>query len=305
MNSGLRASVVIPVRGRPELLALCLTRVCDQTLDRDCYEVIVCDDGSAAREGSAIANHCEQFGARYRRQPPKGPAAARNLGIRAARADIIAFTDSDTLPTRDWLRALVEPFSDSTVVAVEGPVRTPRPAASPLEEAPRNEGGACLTANMAYRREALWKVGGLDENYPLAAFEDTELALACRSLGRFVFAPDALVIHPWRRMTWTASVRRLRQFDWLLVTALRYGCLGWETRPTRWPRTRVILAAAVTLPLGRGRKGATFFSKAPLDALQRIALSIVESAVALAISPRWIRRVQPIPRRSSLMDRAA
>src|SRR5690606_29145227 len=110
---------------------------------------------------------------------------------------------------------------------------------SPLEEAPRNEGGVHLTANMAYRRAVLLEVGGLDEAFPLAAFEDVDLALSIRDRGSFAWAPNAIVMHPWRKVTLRSSLRRMKQMDWLLVTALRYGCLGWENRPTKYPRMRI------------------------------------------------------------------
>ena len=188
---------------------------------------------------------------RYLHQDHKGPAAARNLGAGHARSAIVVFTDSDTLPQPGWLAAILAPFSSPDVIAVEGPVRPPRPAESPLEEAPRNEGGVHLTANMAYRRQILVEIGGLDEQFPLPAFEDVDLALCAAQHGKIAFAATALVIHPWRRVTLASSLRRLRQLDWLIVTAQRHGCLGWVDRPTRHPRSRVIKAALVTLPAGR------------------------------------------------------
>jgi GT2 family glycosyltransferase len=272
-----------------------------QTFDGP-FEILVCDDGSNDVDSARIRDVCGMDGRiRYLKQPPRGPAAARNLGIACARASIVAFTDSDTLPEPGWLQAIVAPFSDADVVGVEGPVRTPTSAQSPLEEAPRNENGhVFLTANMAYRRAALVEVGGLDEAFPYPAFEDVDLALCVSKLGKLAFAPTALVIHPWRKMTLQSSLRRMRNLDWLLVTALRHGCLGWKDRPTQYPRCRVALAAAVTLPLGRLRKGITFLTKAPVDALRRIGISLVEAVIGLALLPRWFRKRYPIERRRYL-----
>lgn len=285
----LRASVVVPVRGRPAELAQCLDCLLAQTFPAESYEILVCDDGSPEDVSAELKSVCEQrLRVRYQRQEHRGPAAARNLGIANARSPIIAFTDSDTLPQPGWLEALLEPFTDPEIIAVEGPVRTPRPAASPLEEAPRNEGGVHLTANMAYRRDVLLTIGGLDETFKLPAFEDVDLALSARPLGKFAWAPDAVVMHPWRKVTLASSIRRLKQLDWLLVTALRHGCLGWENRPTRHARARIALAAAVTLPLGRIRKGISFLGRSPVDALARIGISVVESAYGFAMAPRLL-----------------
>ncbi|HVJ81056.1 MAG TPA: glycosyltransferase family A protein [Planctomycetia bacterium] len=298
----LAASVVIPVRGRSDDLRKCLEKLVEQTVPADQFEILVCDDGSQPRDSDAIRAACAMDSRiRYLKQPPRGPAAARNLGIGCARAPIVAFTDSDTLPTPGWLEALLAPFADPAIVGVEGPVRTPEAATSPLQEAPRNEtGGVFLTANMAYRRSALLQVGGLDESFPLPAFEDVDLALCVRGLGKYAFAAQALVLHPWRKITLQSSVRRLRQFDWLLLTALRHGCLGWADRPTKYARYRIALAAAITLPLGRMRKGASYLFSNPRDGLQRIGISFIEAAIGLLMVPRFLRRAYPTERRRYL-----
>lgn len=294
-----RASVVIPVRDRTEEIEGCLQRVLGQSLDEGDFEILVCDDGSSpetARRIEAIC--CRDTRIRYLRQDAKGPAAARNMGVANARAEIVVFTDSDTLPEEGWLRALLVPFADPSVVAVEGPVRTPRPARSALEEAPRNEGGVHLTANMAYRRKTLIQVGGLDEQFPLAAFEDVDLALCASRLGKIAFAGDAVVMHPWRRVTLASSLRRLRQLDWLIVTAQRHGCLGWKHRPTRHPRLRVIRGALLTMPLGRIRRSLALMRHSPADSFARIGITMVEMLMALFHVPRWLKSAHaPLRRR--------
>lgn len=296
---GLRASVVVPVRDRTEDLETCLQRILGQTLAEGEFEVLVCDDGSRPEIATRIeAICCRDTRVRYLRQDPMGPAAARNLGVAHAKGRVVVFTDSDTLPEDGWLEAILAPLADPEVVAVEGPVRTPRPAHSALEEAPRNEGGVHLTANMAYRRRTLIQVGGLDEQFSLPAFEDVDLALCASRHGRIAFAPDAVVLHPWRKVTLRSSLRRLRQLDWLIVTAQRHGCLGWRDRPTRHPRLRVIRAALVTLPIGRIKKSLFLMRQSPLDSLARIAITIAETTAALCHVPRWMRAAEaPLRRR--------
>jgi hypothetical protein len=103
-----RVSVVIPTFRRPDLLSRCLEAVCAQSLAPDAYEVIVADDGHSDETRTLV----ERFDARdgpavryVRPQGGRGPAVARNAGWRAARADLIAFTDDDTVPASDWLAA--------------------------------------------------------------------------------------------------------------------------------------------------------------------------------------------------------
>ena len=295
--SSLKASVVIPVRNRTDDLERCLSCVLSQSINDGTFEVLVCDDGSDEAIASQLEVMCaNDVRVRYLKQEHKGPAAARNLGAAHARSAIVVFTDSDTLPQPGWLAAILEPFESSDIIAVEGPVRPPRPSQSPLEEAPRNEGGVHLTANMAYRRSTLVTVGGLDEQFPLPAFEDVDLALCAAKHGKIAFAAEALVIHPWRRVTLASSLKRLKQFDWLIVTAQRHGCLGWSDRPTRYPRWRVIKAALFSLPAGRIRKALTTLPRHPKDSMLRIGYSVAEAVVAIGHVPRWMSRAVVPPR---------
>lgn len=296
-SSTLRASIVIPVRNRTDDFERCLACVLSQSMEAGTFEVLVCDDGSDEAVADRLRSICSQDErVRYLSQPHRGPAAARNLGAGHARAEIVVFTDSDTLPQPGWLEAILKPFVTNDIIAVEGPVRPPRPAQSPLEEAPRNEGGVHLTANMAYRRSTLLAVGGLDEEFLLPAFEDVDLALCAARYGKISFAEEALVIHPWRRVTLASSLRRLRQLDWLIVTAQRHGCLGWSDRPTRYPRLRVIKAALFSLPAGRIRKALKTLPRHPKDSLLRIGYSMAEAVVAWRHVPRWIGRSTVPPR---------
>jgi len=244
-------SVIIPTHNKVAELGRCLEAVLGQQLDGS-FEVLVCDDGSTdgTRERMETWSSSEPR-LRYLRQPNRGPAAARNLGIRHAQAPLVAMTDDDTIPDPGWLRKLVEAVGRPGAVAVEGRVTPGRPL-GPAETAPVNDaGGVYLTCNLACRRDALLEVGGFDERFPYAAFEDCDLAAKLRARGEMVWAPEAVVVHPPRALTWRGTIRRLRHWPWVLVTGRRYGYLGWPRYATRHPRARVLWSALVTLPAGR------------------------------------------------------
>ena len=63
----------------------------------------------------------QRAGARYVREDRRGLDNARNAGLRAARGEIVAFTDDDCRPAVGWLRSLPELFGDPTVATVTGP----------------------------------------------------------------------------------------------------------------------------------------------------------------------------------------
>jgi len=98
-------SVVIPVYNRSALLGRALVSVFNQSVD--CEEIIIVDDGST--EGSlldlaVLSNNYQGGEIRIFSQSNKGPAAARNLGMKMARCETIAFLDSDD----HWQRKKLE-----------------------------------------------------------------------------------------------------------------------------------------------------------------------------------------------------
>lgn len=75
---------------------------------------IVVDDGSTAPLLHATVRHLA----------PRGPAAARNTGMRQARTELVAFVDSDAVPEPGWLEAVLPLFDDPQVAAVAPRIRS-------------------------------------------------------------------------------------------------------------------------------------------------------------------------------------
>jgi glycosyltransferase involved in cell wall biosynthesis len=97
-------SVVIAAYNRAEFLPATVDSILSQRF-RD-FEVIVVDDGSTDETKAVLAPYAERV--RYLYQNNRGPSAARNLGVRNARADWIAFQDSDDLSLPGHLETLHE-----------------------------------------------------------------------------------------------------------------------------------------------------------------------------------------------------
>lgn len=219
----MKVAVVVPTYRRPLLLARCLVALTRQTFAADDYEIIVVDDGAdteterTVQEAAALAS----MRLRYLRVSGRhGPAAARNLGWRTTNADIIAFTDDDTIPAADWLAAGIAAFNDD-VCGVWGRVVVPLPA-RPTDferETGRLAHAEAVTANCFYRRTALADIGGFDERFTSAWREDSDVFFTLLERnGKVVYARDAVVAHPVRRAPWGVSVRlqRKSQFNALL-----------------------------------------------------------------------------------------
>jgi GT2 family glycosyltransferase len=280
-------SIIIPVHNRPEDLRRCLFAIAAQDFPRDNFEVIVCDDGSDEDVTPAIEEARRSgIDIRYFRQEQKGPAAARNLCIRYACGFIVAMTDSDSLPHRSWLRKLAEGFIDNPdAVAVEGKVYADNEGEfDPLGEGPTNKtGGVYLTCNCAYRRDVLLKVGGFDEAFPYPAYEDTELAARVRRIGPIAWQPEAIVIHPQRKLTLRAVLKKLRHWEYVLVMGYRYGYLAWERYPVNHPGLRVAALSVIALPFAKLKAASKWMARRPVAAIKLACFGLIEALAALLI----------------------
>ncbi len=183
--------------------------------------VIVVDDGSAApvQADDFAGARCAVEVLRHPRS--KGPAAARNTGLGSCTTDYVAFLDSDVVPHRGWLEALLGHFCDPAVALVaprivglgqsDELVARYEAVRSSLDlgvrEAPVMPYGPVSyvpSAAIICRRSALLDAGGFDET--LASGEDVDLCWRLIESGsRLRYEPIALVAHEHRT--------RLR--DWL------------------------------------------------------------------------------------------
>jgi GT2 family glycosyltransferase len=208
MTSLPAVTVVVPFYNRRNEVARCLDAVLAQQLPEGMtMEVVAVDNGSTDGTRDLLASYPVRLVDCARR----GPAAARNAGIAAAQAPIVALTDSDCVPAPDWLAHLLAPFSDPAVIAAGGRIEAlsmRRGVAVYFEERrflnqeKLFRGSYCYppfvaTANAAFRREVILAAGGFDES--LRVGEDADLCWrALDGGGAIAYCPRALVRHGHR-----------------------------------------------------------------------------------------------------------
>jgi mycofactocin glycosyltransferase len=184
MQSDLRrVSVVVPTLGRPGALARCRTPLAAQSIE---IEIVVVEDV----EG-------------------RGPAWARNEGVRRARGEVVCFTDDDCVPEVGWAEALAGPVLAGEAEAATGPVSMGEGATAAdraweaivhylqvRAAAPGNASrGFAVTANLAARRSLLERLP-FDESFPAAAGEDRDWGERAAGAGAAAhFVPGAVVVH--------------------------------------------------------------------------------------------------------------
>ena len=228
-------SVVIATYERRDLLLRCADALLGQTLAATRFEIVIVDDGSSRATREYVMAELSSR-RRLRRAPTlrflwlpsnRGPAAARNCGILAARGGVIAFTDDDTVPYANWLESGLDAIRHGAD-AVAGAVEVPLPAVPTDYE--RDAAGLSnagfVTANCFVRRDLLCAVGGFDERFRCAWREDTDLCFRLRASGAIVRASHAArVVHPVRPARWGVSLAQQRKvmFDALLYKKFPQG----------------------------------------------------------------------------------
>jgi glycosyltransferase involved in cell wall biosynthesis len=112
-------SVILPVYQGSTVLPRSLQALAESDLPRECWELIVVDDGSTDDTASIAARYAD----RVVRLPGKkrGPAYARNRGFEVSRGECLVFVDADVIVHRDTLRRFMDVFlSEPDVGAVFG-----------------------------------------------------------------------------------------------------------------------------------------------------------------------------------------
>jgi len=273
----LLVSIVIPVFNRGELLAKVFEGLQRQTVSAEEFEILICDDGST-EDLSPILDRFKDIlpQLKYLKQSNKGPAATRNLGIRAAVSDKVLFLDSDVLPEENLVKSLSTALeANANWVGAEARVEPCDGEDSPLWDAPVcNSGGVYLTAAIIYQKNILEKIGGFDQAFLRAACEDVELATRAMKYGKIGFVSETSVKHPRRKKNFNYYWRKRGDWKYVLFVALRHGFISWPENPTNSPRLRLLWCALVTQPGGRLFNSITYFNSKPADGLEAMGHAI-------------------------------
>lgn len=196
-------SVVIPHRGSDTTLEACLRAVRTQTYPQNRVEVLVVLNEPTQRDLGLMLNPGEQ--ALW--QPHYFSYSARNLGVAHTLGDIIAFTDSDTVPYQNWLRAGVDAITAGADL-VAGHIdltfssKPLTPAACyeklfAFDQEKNVRSGYSTTANLFTRSSLFTEVGVFDVRAHTGAdFAWTRKAVARGA--RLIYSPAATVSHPAR-----------------------------------------------------------------------------------------------------------
>lgn len=211
-----RATIVIPVYGKWSLTLACLRSVAGSG-DATPFDVVVVDDQSP---DDTAGNLALIAGVTAVSTPQNlGFVGACNLGASRARGEVLVFLNNDTEVHPGWLDRLVEVLDDdpsvglvgSMLLGTDGRVQESGgiiwsdgtgwnfgrgDAATDGAVRARRDVDYCSGAALAVRKVIFDELGGFDDRYAPAYYEDTDLSFGVRAAGyRVVVQPESVVTH--------------------------------------------------------------------------------------------------------------
>ena len=202
-------SIIIPNYNRKERLKRCLETLLVQDYPKENFEIIVIDDGSSDGTDKMLGELSREHGnLRYFCQSHKGPATARNLGIKEAKGEIIGFTDSDCILKEDWVRKMTEAhWLEKSAIAIGGLTKVNSCRIKALVSQSLSDGAIKTnidgeseiiffpTCNVSLKKEYL-NGERFNELFPLPAGEDLEFFWRLfKKGGNFIYRQDIEILH--------------------------------------------------------------------------------------------------------------
>jgi mycofactocin system glycosyltransferase len=299
-------TIIIPVHGRDEQLRSCLAALSGR------WPVIVVDDGSPNPD--AIAAEAQRAGAQLARHPTnRGVSAARNTGLALATTPVVAFLDSDCVPSPGFPHELLAHLEDPAVGMVAPRIVSPATqrgriaayerrrsaldmGAQPSLARPYGRVWYVPSAAMVARREALGS--GFDELLEIG--EDVDLVWRMHDAGwQTRYDPRVTVAHEhrieplaWyrRRVFYNSSVPQLRRRHPTRLPVLYLtppAAIAWSAALVASPASLPVLAA-----LRAGRRRRALAARVPGATRVAIKMSIGETVhegreLARALTGPW------------------
>jgi len=225
-------SVVAGIRNEEKFIEECIESLLQLDYPQDSYEVIIVDGMSTDKTRDLV----QKYPVKLLLNERKNVAAARNLGVKNARGDLVAFTDGDCKVDPLWLKTLVIEMKNAPddVACVGGPnlVFDTDPVFGRVvgyaQETFLGSGGSAQSnnstkkhyvaslpnCNAMYRKNTIVEAGYFDERFVIG--QDGDLNYRINKIGyKFLYVPEAKVLHHRRGTLKSFSVRMFKYGMWM------------------------------------------------------------------------------------------
>jgi cellulose synthase/poly-beta-1,6-N-acetylglucosamine synthase-like glycosyltransferase len=201
-------SIIVPVKNGEKTLKKCIDSILN--LNYPNYELIIVNDGSTDNTQKILEEYKDKI--KIINTQGVGPSKARNLAVKQAKGELVAFTDSDCIVDKEWLNELVKCFKiEENLAGVGGEQLSPQDESNfgkivnnfmhsiGIIEYVKDEKEVVFTqhnptCNSIYKKEVFEKLGGFKEG--LWPGEDVEFDYRVTKTGyKLLFNPKAIVYH--------------------------------------------------------------------------------------------------------------
>ena len=306
----LSISVIVPVRNEARFIERTLTQLVAQDYDSQRFEVLVVDgqstDGTSDLVAQFAAQHPDQ-NVRLFDNPRRLSSAARNIGTREARGDVVVIVDGHCELNGQYLTRLADAFSRSGADCIGRPQPLDIDGATVLQRAIAAARSSRLghhpdshiyssaegfvpakSVAVAYRLSVFEKVGPFDETFD--ACEDVELNHRIDRAGLRCFFTPLVAVHYAPRATLGGLFRQLVRYGRGRVRLARKHpeTFSWGLLPP----TLLVAGLVVGLPLS--------FTAVWLAVIYAVAIAIYAAVVlaasaSLALRLRCLRLLFALP----------
>jgi cellulose synthase/poly-beta-1,6-N-acetylglucosamine synthase-like glycosyltransferase len=255
-------SVVVGIRNEEKFIGECIESLLNLDYPRNSYEIIIVDGMSTDKTRDIV----QKYPVKLLLNEKKNVAAARNLGVKNARGELVAFTDGDCKVDPQWLKALICEMrkAPDEVVCFGGPnlIFDTDPvfgrvvgysqesflgsggSAQSKNSTKKHYVGSLPNCNAMYKKTAIQEVGGFDERFVVGQDGDLNYRIGKKG-NRFLYIPEAQVLHHRRGTFKSFSIRMFKYGMWMAELFKKHGEF------VRWyaflPSIAILFAVALLL----------------------------------------------------------
>ena len=233
-------SVIVGIRNEEKFIEECIESLLNLDYPRDSYEIIIVDGMSTDKTPEIV----QKYPVKLLFNERKNVAAARNLGVKNAKGNFVAFTDGDCKVDPQWLKVLIREMQDAPddVVCFGGPnlIFDTDPIFGRVvgyaQESFLGSGGSAQSKNSTkrhyvsslpncnamYKKAAILEAGGFDERFVVGQDGDLNYRIGKKG-NRFLYVPEAQVLHHRRGTFKSFSVRMFKYGLWMAELFKKHG----------------------------------------------------------------------------------